>query len=63
MKAVKFLYGATIFEKDGSTTDVNKNETFDVAKDSLKDGYRYLTITVGNKVKDVIFDSEDMRLC
>lgn len=62
MNKVKFLFGATIFKKDGSRNEISEGEIFDIKADYSKDGYRYMNIIVNGINENVIYDSEDMKV-
>lgn len=63
MKQVKFLFGATIFNNDGTRTEIDENSVYDVHADFYQDGYRIMTITADGCNHDMIYDREDMRVC
>jgi hypothetical protein len=63
MNQVKFLFGVTIFNNDGSRTEIEENSVYTVHADFKKDGYRIMTIITDGTSHNMIYDREDMRVC
>ncbi|MNV82203.1 hypothetical protein D3C71_1759250 [compost metagenome] len=59
---VKFLYGATIFENDGSKTEIEEGQLLNVVRSFNDDGYYKVIAKLNGVDREFIYDSDDMKL-